>query len=96
VVTVIFMVLAVISVFIPSMVAGNDRDYSGWELLAPLTFGSIGAVLALLHRSLDKGARASWAAASFFTGFFTVPMAYIVATVVEAIDWTINGPPPWV
>ena len=67
------------------------------ELLiaAPPALGLLGSVAALLDRRLDREDRRDWAIGSALSGFVGVVALYIVATLVEAVDWTVNGPPAW-
>jgi hypothetical protein len=94
VVTAVSMVVAVIFPFVPSMIAGDDYIPMGLEIMGPPVIGIIGAVLSLLHRSLEKDTRWGWAAVSASTGFVALPVLWMIGSVIEAIDWTVNGPPP--
>jgi hypothetical protein len=68
---------------------------AGLLIAAPPALGLLGSVAALLDRRLDREDRRDWAIGSALSGFVGVVALYIVATLVEAIDWTVNGPPAW-
>jgi uncharacterized membrane protein len=92
VLTIALIIAAVAFPFVYSATAGDQASF-GWMLIGPPTFGATGAVIAWRARAFKERSRRGWAAASLLTGLFTVPVVYITATLIEAIDWTINGPP---
>lgn len=87
--------LIIAAVAFPFVYSATARDQAsfGWVLIGPPALGATGAIIAWHFRTLKQKSRRGWAAASLLTGLFTVPVVYIAATVIEAIDWTINGPP---
>lgn len=68
---------------------------AGLLLGAPPALGLLGSVAALLDRRLDREDRSDWAIGSALSGFVGVVALYVVVTLVEAVDWTVNGPPAW-
>jgi 4-hydroxybenzoate polyprenyltransferase len=68
---------------------------AGLLLGAPPALGLLGSVAALLDRRLDREDRRDWAIGSALSGFVGVVALYVVVTLVEAVDWTVNGPPAW-
>ena len=86
------MIAAVAFPFVYSATAGDEASF-GWMLIGLPALGATGAIIAWRARVLRERSRRGWAAASFLTGLFTVPVVYITTTLIEAIDWTINGPP---
>jgi len=90
--TIALMIAAFAFPFVYSTTAGDQASF-GWMLIGPPALGAAGAIIAWRARPLGRRSRRGWAAASLLTGLFTVPVVYITATFIEAIDWTINGPP---
>lgn len=90
--TIALMIAAVVFPFVYSATAGDHASF-GWLLIGPPALGATGAAIARRARGLKKRSRRGWAVASLFTGLLTVPVVYITATLIEAVDWTINGPP---
>lgn len=88
----VLMTAAVALPFVYSATAG-DGALMGWVLVGSPALGAIGAVIARRTRGLRPRSRSRWAAASVLTGLLTVPVVYVVATLVEAVEWTVNGPP---
>jgi predicted membrane channel-forming protein YqfA (hemolysin III family) len=92
--TAVLVVAAVMSPLVLSAIAGDDIPF-GWVLGVPLGLGIVGAVLAQRCPSLGKKARSVWVVVSVLAALLTVPVVYTVATLFEAVGWTISGPPPW-
>ncbi|WP_209560582.1 hypothetical protein [Frigoribacterium sp. PvP032] len=90
--TIALMLAAVALPFVYSATA-DDGAFFGWVLVGSPALGAIGAVVAWRSRGLRAPSRSRWAVVSVLTGLLTVPMAYVVATLVEAVEWTVNGPP---
>ena len=90
--TIALMLAAVALPFVYSAAAG-DGAFFGWVLVGSPALGAIGAVVAWRSRGLRATSRSRWAAASVLAGLSTVPVVYVVATLVEAVQWTVNGPP---
>jgi hypothetical protein len=86
------MTAAVAFPFVYSAIAG-DRASSGWMLVGPPALGATGAVIAWRAPARTRNSRSGWMAASIIIGLSMVPVVYIAATLIEAIDWTVNGPP---
>lgn len=86
------MTAAVAFPFIYLAIAGDQASF-GWMLVGPPALGATGAVIAWRAPALTKNRRSGWMAASIIIGLSTVPVVYIAATLIEAIDWTVNGPP---
>lgn len=90
--TVALMLAAVALPFVYSATA-TDGAFFGWVLVGSPALGAVGAVVAWRSRGLQASSRSRWAVASVLTGLLTVPVVYVVATLVEAVEWTVNSPP---
>ena len=67
----------------------------GLLIFAPPALGLLGCAAALLDRRLEREDKRDWAIGSALAGFVGVVAFFMIASWIEAIDWTINGPPPW-
>jgi hypothetical protein len=65
----------------------------GLYFCLPPALALLGCVAALLDRRLASDDKRTWAIGSALAGFAGVIALLVIATLVEAIDWTINGPP---
>jgi branched-subunit amino acid ABC-type transport system permease component len=65
----------------------------GLYFCLPPAHGLLGCVAALLDRRLASDDKRTWAIGSALAGFAGVIALLVIATLVEAIDWTINDPP---
>lgn len=89
----IALILAAVALPFVYSATADDGAFFGWVLVGSPALGGIGAVVAWRSRGLRAPSRSRWAVVSVLTGLSTVPMAYVVATLVEAVEWIVNGPP---
>lgn len=81
--------LLLLIAFVPS------SNPNGALIWGPPALGLLGCIAALLDRRLESRNRRKWATWSALSGLLGVAVLLIIATLIEAIDWTVNGPPPW-
>jgi hypothetical protein len=81
--------LLLLIAFVPS------SNPNGALIWGPPALGLLGCITALLDRRLESRNRGRWATWSALGGFLGVAVLLIIATLIEAIDWTVNGPPSW-
>jgi len=81
--------LLLLIAFVPS------SNPNGALIWGPPALGLLGCIAALLDRRLESRNRRTWATWSALSGFLGVVALLIIATLIEAVDWTVNGPPPW-